>query len=294
MFPLGDLFRLFRPQPQHESFVERLERARLKARRFAARHALDADESAVVLSASVDSAIFSQADADWRAASVSELERFRTARRTRGGTGDQEVDFIEESGWPESWLSERRLYIVYVPELDGENELRKNYGGEGSYLQTCHGSLTADVVTVCLLTFINGYRRIAPWLWKGSDVGIRESDRALELKGIGGNFSDTTVVNAEASLAAPTFDCAKAMMERAAATCPSDQRVWLAIGLPVDAGTPMPTPRPIGREEVIDDPVILKRSVSRLSLTVLQATRTTFGPPTSPRTVARIMAVERP
>lgn len=293
MFSLGGLFRRFLPQPQPESFVRRLERARLSARRFAARHALDPDESAIVLSASVNSAILSPADADWHAASIRELERFRTVCRTRGGTGNQEVDFIEEIDWPKSWLSEGRMYIVLVPDRGAENELRRVYG-EGSYLQTCNGSLIADAAMVCNLTFIHVSRRLAPWLWEGSKVDIRESDRPLELKGIGGNFTDTTIVGVDASLAAPTFDCAKAMIERAGATCRSDERVWLAIGLPVDADAPMPTPRPIERYEVIDDPVSLKRSVPRVCLEVLQAERLTYRRPTSPRTVARIMAVERP
>ena len=125
-------------------------------------------------------------------------------------------------------------------------------------------------------------------------MDIRESDRPLELKGIGGNFTENTIVNVSALLAAPTFDRARAMIERALFTCRSDERIWLALGLPVDADTPMPTPRPIDRDEVIDDPVRLERPVPRLSVEVLKATRTTVGPPTDPRRVARIMAVERP
>ena len=293
MFPLGGVFRRFLPQPQPLSFVERLERARSRARRCAARHALDPDESAVVVSAAASSAVLSPIEADWHAASVGELERFRTARRTRGGAGDQEVDFIEESEWPDSWLSERRLHVVYMPVLSAENELRMDYG-EGSYLQTCHESLTTDGSTACRLSFTNVYRRSTPWLWKGSKLHIRESDRPLELKGIGGNFTDTTVVGFEATLATPTFDYAKAMIERAAATCQSHERLWLAIGLPVDADTPLPTPRPIEREEVIDDPISLTRSAPRLSLQVFSGNGRTIGPPTNPRTIARIMAVERP
>jgi hypothetical protein len=295
MLPLANMFRriIRQAEPEPESFSSRLERARSNARRFALRQALDPNESEVVLSASVTSAILSPGDADWQAASVRELERFRAACRKRGGTAEQEVDFIEGKDWPESWLDEPRLYIVYAPRLGAANEFPRDYAG-GAYLQTCHGSLTAKVQTVCRLSFVSVYRRVEPWLWKGSKVNIRESAGPLELKGIGGNFTDTTVVSADASLAAPTFDYARALIEQAGATCREDEGIWLAIGLPIEPETALPTPRPVGREETIDDPVSIKRRAPRVSLEVLQATRTTYEPPKISTTLARIMAVERP
>ena len=264
----------------------------MAARRFATRRALDPDERAVVLSAFVHSAILSPVDADWRAASVSELERFRAVRRSRGGSRHQQVDFVDQRDWPESWLSERRLYVVYVPRSGTENELRRDYG-ESSYLQTCCGELTSDVETVCKLTFVNVYRRVAPSLWKGSVMEIHESDRALELKGIGGNFTEKTVVNADVSLAAPTFDWADGVVRGEGTTGQGEERVWLAIGLPIEADTPLPAPRPVGRDEVLDDPVRIKRAAARLSLQVLRAKHLTSGSLVHARMIASVMAVER-
>lgn len=293
MFQLSELFRRFAPPPPRESFVGRLGRARELAKRFAATHALSADESAVVLSAFVDSAVSSPRDVDWYAASLRDLEGFRTACRNRGAKGDQEVHFVEERDWPDCWLTEHHLRVVYVPDLNRENGLPRS-SDQGAYLQSCRASPAADAVTVCSLGFTHVYARSAPGLWKGTEVDVRETDRPLELKGIGGNFTSTTVVSVDAILAAPTFGLIRELIEQASATCRSDERLWLALGLPVDAGTPIPTPRPIGREEVIDDPIRLAAPAPRLSLEILRATHTAFKPPQNPITVSRIMALERP
>ena len=290
----GNLFRLFLPPPTYKSPIERLENAKAQARRFAARHSLDEEESEVVLSASVES-LFMQIDGNWRAVVAGELERFRRARLTRGGNGDQEVDFVEEDRWPDAWLTERRLQIVYTPTLDPDSGLERNekFGFGGSYLQVSHGNLTTDVSTVCYLSFLRCNRRRPQEQWKGSNVRIAESSRPLELKGIGGNLTENTVVNVEATLAGPTFDCAKAMMKKAASSS-RDMQFWLAIGLPIDVDTPIPMPRPIGREQEIHDNVVLTRPAERLSLEILQTRLSNHKPPKEPTSIGRVMAVESP
>jgi hypothetical protein len=278
------------------SFAEAQRLATEEAARYKAEHRLTPQEAAILDSTIIGASLYPANDWQWLGLALEEVERFRQVRERRGGDLAQQVEFLSEEAWPQQWHDEQRLSFLFEPDWPlGEKEIR---GHEAFALRRLFygrspegGGLDAQRDAVASLYIVELWPRQEPFLWKGSELEITESSGALELRG--GYFTSHTPISARGRLAAPTFACLREALAQHAPGSP-EETLLIEVGFPFD-GHPIPRPRAVEPEQVLDDAVKVEHQAQRLSFRLLRASKpNSYSDAVPGETIRRWMAVERP
>ena len=268
-----------------------------QAERYKAEHPLTPQEAVIFDYAVRAASTFADADRKWISFGLEELERFREVRRRRGSNTDQKVEFLPEDEWPHAWRDEARLSMLFEPERSPST---RDIGASVALFsprQLCYGRAPrrggtgVEREAETGLWHLAFHSRAEPFLWKGTVITVAEDKEAMEL-GMGA-FSSETTISVSGTLAAPTFAFLSNILAENA-SCSPEETLLLEVGFPY-GGEPIPRPRPVARNQVLDNPVKVEHQAQRLCFDLMRGARRD-GSSTWRRaaSIGRWMAVEQP
>jgi len=259
------------------SYTEARSKAVAEAARYSAAHGLD-PRGATILEYAVHSAALSGfVDPTWNgetlSAGLAELATYRAKVAVSGPDPIQTVTILDKAEWRAGWFNEPRLAILFEPDLghsspDGEtlsNTRRLSatfaaprlvFTDGAAYPPTNPSSVEDQLFNVAFRS------RREPFLWKGSEVDVTESNGPLQYSMT--TFSSHTAVSATGLLAAATYDFLCQVLEAHRPGPDSPERLWLTIGFPFDGA--IPRGRPVDPDDTVADPVRLHHQAHRLWL----------------------------
>jgi hypothetical protein len=262
--------------------IARLQEAWRKADDYKKSHALTGQEQAIfdmAVLANV-SKPYSPSD-DYFEDALAKLQEFRTQQAELLARPVKSVTIVSEDRWQPEWRQERRLGVLFEPRIRGgdtdfgpaiEEVLSSRWPNRVELVsQASDFAADANERPWSALFRVVIYRRGALAQWKGSAFNVRESNRAMELKG--GAFTTHTTVDATIHLASMAYDHLTERLEAAGREKPETDRLLLACGFAA-GNIAIPRGRPIKFDEKISDPVVIDQETPRTWFEIVRVAET--------------------
>jgi hypothetical protein len=278
--------------------IARLQEAWGKADEYKKTHTLTAQEREIL-----DMAILANvskpysASDDYFESALATLQRFRAEQAELRARPVKAVAILSEDRWQPDWRQERRLALLFQPKdapfgsAIEEVRFPRPWPNRLDLVNRA-SDLAADANDRPWnsLFMVSIYRRGALAQWKGSAFDLRESNRAMELKG--GAFTIHTTISADIHLACTAYDHLKERLEAAGRDKGETDRLLLACGFAA-GNIAIPRRRPIKFDEKISNPVVVDQETPRTWFEIIRVAETEPSPgPVRIEIVERWMAVE--